>query len=48
MRNNKNLKVFVNCKSGISRAPTVVLTYLALYKRVNDWQNIPSTNNFIK
>jgi protein-tyrosine phosphatase len=48
MRNNKNLKVFVNCKTGISRAPTVVLAYLALYKRVNDWQNIPSINSFIK
>lgn len=48
MRNNKGLKVFVNCKTGISRSPTVVMTYLALYKRVNDWQNLDAINILIK
>ena len=40
MCNNKNLKVFVNCRSGITRATTVVLTYLVLYKRVQNWNKI--------
>ncbi len=48
MRKNKGMKVFINCKTGISRSPTVVLAYLALYKRVNDWQNVSLIDAFIK
>lgn len=37
--NNKGKKVFIHCTSGIVRAPTVVLLYLCLFKRVYNWQN---------
>jgi protein-tyrosine phosphatase len=37
MRKNKGLKVFINCKTGISRSPTVAMAFLALYKRVKNW-----------
>lgn len=40
MVNNKNLRVFVHCSSGLIRAPTVVLAYLCMFKRVRNWQNV--------
>lgn len=48
MINNKKLKVFVHCSSGISRAPTVVLAYLCLFKRVPEWSNIIKTSKYFK
>ena len=38
--NSKNNKVFIHCSSGISRASTVALCYLALYKKVPCWRSI--------
>jgi len=35
--NNKDKKVFIHCTSGIVRCTTVVLAYLCLYKRVENW-----------
>jgi len=40
MINNQGLKVFVHGSSGISRAPTAILTYLTMYKRVNVWKDV--------
>lgn len=37
MVNNLKLNVFVHCSSGISRAPSVVLAYLSLFKKVKGW-----------
>lgn len=36
-----NDSVLVHCKSGIVRAPTLVLTYLCMYKRTKHWQSVP-------
>jgi protein-tyrosine phosphatase len=40
MVNEKGLKVFVHSCSGHTRAATVVLIYLALYRKYPDWDNI--------
>ena len=40
MINNQGLKVFVHGSSAISRAPTAILTYLTMYKRVNVWKDV--------
>lgn len=37
MVNNKNQKVFVYCNTGISRAPTIIMAYLCLYKKADNW-----------
>lgn len=37
---NKNMNVFVYSSTGISRAPTVMLTYLCLFKKVPCWYNL--------
>ena len=44
----KGYKVFIHCSTGVSRAPTVVLAYLTLYKRVNNWNNVDEVNMFLK
>lgn len=46
--NNKNLKVYVHDSSGISRSPTVILTYLTIFKRVDCWQNINQSEKYIR
>lgn len=48
MVNNKNQKVFVYCNSGVSRAPTILMAYLCLYKKVNDWKNIEAVGDLLK
>jgi hypothetical protein len=40
MVNNKGLKVFVHCASGHTRAMTVVILYLAFYKKHRDWNDL--------
>lgn len=40
MINNQGLKTYVYGSSGISRGPTAVLTYLAMYKRVETWKDV--------
>jgi hypothetical protein len=40
MINNQGLKTYVYGSSGISRGPTAVLTYLAMYKRVHTWKDV--------
>ena len=34
----KNDNVFIMCSSGVSRGPTLAALYLALFKRVRNWQ----------
>lgn len=48
MINNMGLTVYIHCTSGISRAPTVVLVYLCLFKRVKQWQNPYSVAQLVK
>ena len=45
--NSKNNKVFIHCSSGISRASTVVLCYLALYKKVPCWRSIDQCDELL-
>ena len=40
-------KVFIHCSSGLIRTPTVVLTYLCIFKRVKTWKNISATRDFM-
>lgn len=39
---------FVHCSSGVSRAPTLALTYLCVFKRVSSWASVEKTNAFVK
>jgi len=43
----QNKKVFIHCSSGLIRTPTVVLTYLCIFKRVKTWKNISLTRDFV-
>ena len=47
MINEQGEEVFVNCTSGISRAPTLVMVYLAIYCRHKQWENLDALKNFI-
>jgi len=48
MLNNKGLKVYVHCTAGMGRAPATVLAYLCLYKKIESWQDIVASDQFIK
>ena len=41
-------KVFVYCSSGVSRAPTVALAYLCLFKKLQFWDSVEKTRDMIK
>ena len=45
--NAKNNKVYIHCSSGISRASTVVLCYLALYKKIACWRSIDQCDEYL-
>ena len=44
MVNNKNLRVFVHCTSGHTRAMSVVMVYLSIYKKHPDWNDLDKLN----
>ena len=46
--NHKHTRVFVQSQSGLSAAPTVLHAYLTLFKRVNDWECLSKTSQFVK
>ena len=46
--NEKKKYVFLNCTTGISRGPTLVMCYLALFKRNQGWKNVEELSKFIK
>ena len=48
MINNKNLKVYIYCNSGISRSPTVIMTYLCIYKKTECWEYLPLVEALIQ
>lgn len=43
----KGHHVFVHCSSGVSRAPTLVLVYLALFLQHKHWDNLTELHNFV-
>ena len=40
--------VLLCCSSGVSRAPTLALVYLALFLKHKHWNNVPELERFIK
>lgn len=48
MVNNKQQKVFIYCNTGISRAPTIIMAYLCLYKKVKEWQDTEAVAALLK
>lgn len=46
--NEKKKYVFLNCTTGISRGPTLLMCYLALFKRNQGWKNVEELSKFIK
>ena len=46
--NALNSKVYVHCSSGLSRAPSVVLMYLCLFKKVKSWRSVDDTVKYLK
>lgn len=43
----QNKKVFIHCSSGLIRAPTIVLTYLCIFKRIKQWKSVPQSRDYI-
>jgi protein-tyrosine phosphatase len=41
-------RVFMNCTAGVSRAPTVMLVYLALFIRHEKWEDIEALYQYIE
>ena len=48
MINEQGEEVFVNCTTGISRAPTLILVYLSIYCRHKQWNNLDALANYLK
>jgi hypothetical protein len=48
LRNVQNHKVFVNCTAGVSRGPTLMLVYLALFIRHEKWEDIEALYEFVE
>ena len=44
----KNMNVFVHCSTGISRAPTAILAYLCLFKKVSCWYNLDRAQDHLE
>jgi protein-tyrosine phosphatase len=40
LRDIQGKQVFLNCTAGVSRAPTLILVYMALFIRHESWRNI--------
>lgn len=47
MINKQNLHVFVHCNTGISRGPTLVILYFALFLRHEKWNDIGELEHYI-
>mmetsp|Transcript_5424 Transcript_5424/g.9131 ORF Transcript_5424/g.9131 Transcript_5424/m.9131 type:complete len:232 (-) Transcript_5424:1076-1771(-) len=46
--NKKRQKVLVHCNSGISRAPAIVICYLCLFLRHENWQEPKRVERYLK
>ena len=45
---NSKSKVYLHCASGVSRAPTLALVYMCLFKKIDQWQNVFSCLNYLQ
>jgi len=41
-------KVFLHCSAGISRGPTLLIVYLALYLKLNISENLQQVRDFVE
>jgi hypothetical protein len=48
LRDIKNQKVYLNCAAGVSRAPTLMIVYLALFIKHKDWQNVDELYQYLE
>ena len=48
MINEKKMKLFVCSLTGTSKAPTVVMTYLCLFKKIKGFKNLSDVDDLIK
>ena len=48
MLSDDEQEVFLHCTTGISRAPTLVIVYLALFLRHKNWDNLNDLEAFVK
>jgi protein-tyrosine phosphatase len=47
MINEQGEEVYVHCTTGVSRAPTLIIVYLAVYCRHRKWNDLPALKNFV-
>jgi len=40
--------VYVHCCSSVTRAPSVIITYMCLYVKVKDWDNPAKVASLVK
>lgn len=45
--NKQNKTVYIHGSNGLNRAPTVVLAYLCIYKRIKCWRNVLHSRDFV-
>ena len=48
MRDEEGHKVFLHCTTGVSRGPTLMLVYMALYIKTKDWNNMDSIYDYME
>jgi protein-tyrosine phosphatase len=41
-------EIFVHCGAGVSRAPTLVIVYLALFIKDKRWRSVEDLYNFLE
>ena len=46
--NNQGHKVFLNCTAGVSRSPTLVIVYIALFIQHESWDDIEQVYEFVE
>ena len=46
--NNQGHKVFVNCTAGVSRSPTLIIIYIALFIQHKSWDDIEQIYEFLE
>lgn len=46
--NMKKMNIYVYCSSGLTRSPTLILAYLCLFKKIDTWESVPKTIEYMK
>lgn len=48
LRDIKGQQVYLNCTAGVSRGPTLMIVYLALFIKHKEWQNVEELYQYIE